>query len=81
MQNVIEFSELQLWSDEAESRGLKIVQRNGNGEDPYTHYYAESPSHQKIRPRVGYFGFSNGADNNFGILFLTESAYNIWMDE
>jgi len=74
--NITEFCTLAGFVTACEKRDLVVKSRSGSGEDPYTHYSAYIPYTDR---QVGYFGDSNGADNDHGVIGKTQGDFDRWI--
>jgi hypothetical protein len=68
---IIQYVHFLEWSSQCRADNRKINKCEGQGEDPFTHYYAINPNCET----VGYFGGANGADQSHGVLCDTPLEY------
>lgn len=79
---VTEFATLAGFLEACDELGHVVSPREGNGEDPYTHYYAYANLSTVRHPAIiGYFGDSNGTDNDHGALGKTPGAFDRWFGQ
>ena len=72
MNNIVEFDKVADFIVSATHNGLRVVEFEPDDEDPITHYYALEKTEEIT---IGYFGFGNGADADYGFIARTPELY------
>jgi hypothetical protein len=68
---ITQYTDFLNWSAHCRAADAKINKSEGQGEDPFTHYYAINLDCET----VGYYGEANGADQSHGVLCDTPLEY------